>query len=194
MSTDTRRSLQHIRTPHIAAVIGIMASAAVALTVAGRGWWCPAGDISPWSWQVNSQHNSQHLIDAYSFTHVLHGIVEFWILSLLFSRLPLGWRFVIAVAIEAVWEVVENSSYVIERYRAMTISLDYYGDSVINSLSDIACCSLGFNIGYKLKFWKSLALFIATETILMLTIRDSLIINLIMLICPVDAIKAWQAG
>jgi hypothetical protein len=134
------------------------------------------------------------VIDAYSFTHVLHGIIEFWLIGLLFPRIPLAWRFVFALSIEGAWEVVENTDYIINRYREATISLDYFGDSIVNSIADIGCCALGFTIGYKLRFWKSAVLFIATEAILMLTIRDSLVINLIMLIYPIDAIKAWQAG
>jgi hypothetical protein len=107
---------------------------------------------------------------------------------------PLAWRFVIAIFIESSWEVAENTNYVINRYREATISLDYFGDSIINSLADIICCGLGFLIAYKLKFWKSLALFLLTEAILIATIRDSLIINIIMLIYPVEAIKQWQIG
>lgn len=99
-----------------------------------------------------------------------------------------------AVSVEAGWEVIENSSYVIERYRAATISFDYYGDSIVNSLSDITCCAVGYVLGYKLKFWKSAVLFLATELVLMITIRDSLIINLIMLIHPIHAIRTWQTG
>lgn len=176
------------------AFFSLVIAAVVSLWLQGRVWWCQAGDIVPWSWAVNSTHNSQHFIDAYSFTHVLHGILEFWLIGLVFRRVPLAWRFVIALFIEASWEVVENTDYVINRYREATISLDYFGDSIINSIADIACCALGFTIGYKLKFWRSLALFVATEAILILTIRDSLIINLIMLIYPIDAIKAWQTG
>lgn len=172
----------------------IAAAAVLLLWLQGRVWWCQQGDLVPWSWTVNSPHNSQHVIDAYSFTHILHGILEFWLIGLVFRRVPLAWRFLIAIFIEASWEVVENTEYVINRYREATISLDYFGDSIINSLADIACCALGFTIAYKLRFWKSLALFVATEIILILTIRDSLIINLIMLIYPLDAIKAWQIG
>jgi len=178
----------------IIAAICLMAAAAVFLWLQGRVFWCQAGDWSPWSWQINSAHNSQHVIDAYSFTHILHGVLEFWLIGLVFRRVPFAWRLVIAIFIEASWEVIENSSYIIERYRAATISLDYFGDSIVNSLSDITCCALGFSIAYKLKFRKSLALFVATELILIFTIRDSLIINLIMLIYPLDAIKAWQLG
>ncbi len=172
----------------------IMVIAAFILWTQGRVWWCQTGDYAPWAWNIWSTHNSQHLIDPYSFTHVLHGVLEFWLLGLVFRRVPVAWRLVIAVAIEACWEVAENSSYVIERYRAATISLDYFGDSILNSMSDIFCCGMGFVIAYKLKFWKSLALFLATEAVLVLTIHDSLLINMIMLIYPLEAIKKWQMG
>lgn len=158
----------------------------------GRVWWCQVGDYSPWAWNIWSGHNSQHLIDPYSFTHILHGILEFWLIGLVFRRVPLAWRMLIAVMIEGAWEIAENSSYIINRYREETISLEYFGDSVINSISDILCCIAGFVIAYKLRFWKSLGLFIATEIVLIFWVRDSLIINLIMLIYPLSSIKAWQ--
>ena len=176
------------------AIPSIMALAAFILWSQGRVWWCQAGDYSPWTWNIWSTHNSQHLVDPYSFTHVLHGVLEFWLLSLVFRRAPLAWRLVMAVAIESTWEIAENSTFVIERYRAATISLAYFGDSIINSLSDITCCATGFVIAYKLKFWNALALFLATETVLILTIRDSLLINILMLIYPIEAIKHWQMG
>ena len=160
----------------------------------GRVWWCQAGDYLPWSWDIWSRHNSQHLVDQYSFTHILHGILEFWLIGLVFRRVPLAWRLLIAVMIESTWEIVENSSYVIERYRTATISLDYFGDSIINSLSDITACATGFVIAYKLRFWRSLALFVVTEIVLIFWIHDSLLINIIMLIYPVEAIKHWQIG
>jgi len=166
----------------------------VVLNFEGRHWWCPAGDLWPWSWQIWSQHNSQHIVDPYSFTHVLHGVLEYWILGLLFPRLRPAWRLVIAVFIESSWEVAENSAYVIERYREETISLNYFGDSIINSISDIFCCAGGFTVAHKLRFWRSLALFLLTETVLILWIRDSLLINILMLIYPVDAIRQWQMG
>lgn len=172
----------------------LLAVAVVLLRLQGRVWWCQAGDYVPWSWEIWSTHNSQHLIDPYSFTHVLHGIAEFWLIGLIFQRLPLAWRFLVAVFIESVWEVVENTSYVIQRYREATMSLDYFGDSVTNSAADILCCALGFWIAWKLRFWKSVILFAATESILILTIRDSLIINVIMLLWPIEAIKRWQVG
>lgn len=172
----------------------LILTAVVLLLLQGRVWWCQAGDMVPWSWNIWSTHNSQHIIDPYSFTHVLHGVLEFWLIGLVFPRVPLAWRFFMAIFIESSWEVAENTSYVIQRYREETMSLDYFGDSIINSLADIVCCGLGFFIAYKLRFWKSLALFIATEVILILTIRDSLIINIIMLTWPIEALKNWQVG
>lgn len=166
----------------------------VLLYFQGRAWWCQAGDLVPWSWDIWSTHNSQHVIDPYSFTHILHGILEFWLLGLFFGRIPLVWRLLVALSIESSWEVVENSAYVIERYREETISLNYFGDSIINSVVDIFCCGIGFAIARKLRFWRSLVLFVLTEVILIFWIRDSLIINIIMLIWPLEAIKHWQMG
>ncbi|MBX7054607.1 MAG: DUF2585 family protein [Pyrinomonadaceae bacterium] len=177
-----------------AAYLLIVLAAIVILQMQGRVWWCQAGDITPWSWNIWSTHNSQHIVDPYSFTHVLHGVLEFWLIGLVFRRMPLAWRLALAVFIESAWEVAENSAAVIERYRSATISLDYFGDSIINSVADIACCSLGFVIAYKLRFWRSLALFVVTEILLIIFIKDSLIINIIMLLFPVEAIKTWQLG
>jgi hypothetical protein len=179
--------------PWIAIALTIVA-AAISLNFQGRVWWCEAGDYWPWSWEVWSRHNSQHVIDPYSFTHVLHGVLEFWLISLIFPRMPLAWRLCLALFIESSWEVGENTQYVINRYREATISLDYYGDSIINSLADIVCCALGFLIAMRLRFWRSLALFVATEVVLLFWIRDSLLLNILMLIYPLDAIKAWQTG
>jgi Protein of unknown function (DUF2585) len=171
-----------------------MFTAALALWGQGRVWWCPAGDYLPWSFNVWSGHNSQHVIDPYSFTHILHGVLEFWLLGLVFRKMPVAWRLLLAVMIEGSWEIIENTNYVINRYREATISLNYYGDSILNSLSDITCCGLGFLVAYKLRFWRSLAVFLATEAVLTVSIRDSLLLNIVMLIYPLDAIKHWQAG
>src|SRR5260221_5691393 len=175
-------------------MLSVVAAAVIAENFEGRVWWCQAGDYWPWAWDIWSRHNSQHLIDPYSFTHILHGVLEFWLLGLIFRKMPPAWRLLIAVMIEGSWEIAENSSYVINRYREATISLDYFGDSIINSMSDILCCATGFVIAYKLRFWKSLFLFVATEIILIFWIHDSLIINIIMLIYPLEAIKHWQMG
>src|SRR5687768_11604814 len=174
--------------------LAILFAAIVSLLLLGRVWWCQAGDYSPWSWTVNSRHNSQHIIDPYSFTHILHGILEFWLIGLVFTKMPLAWRFVLAIFIESSWEVVENTNYIINRYREATISLDYYGDSIANSLFDIVCCGVGFAIAYHVRLWWSAAIFFATEAILLILIRDSLLLNLLMLVWPLDAVKQWQMG
>lgn len=173
-------------------MLTVITVAVFILKMEGRVWWCQADDYVPWSWDIWSPHNSQHLVDPYSFTHILHGVLEFWIIGLIFRRIPPAWRMLFAVVIEASWEVAENSTYVIQRYREATISLDYFGDSVINSISDILCCATGFAVAYKLRFWRSLALFVTTEVILIFWIHDSLLINILMLIYPIEAVKHWQ--
>ena len=178
----------------VAAGAALFVSAIVVLWAQGRVWWCQAGDYTPWSWDIWTTHNSQHLIDPYSFTHMLHGVLEFWLIGLLFWKMPLAWRFVLALFIESSWEVVENTTYMINRYREETISLNYFGDSILNSVADIVFCAAGFLLAYVVRVWWSLALFLATEAVLLLTIRDSLTLNVIMLVYPLDAIKQWQAG
>jgi hypothetical protein len=175
-------------------IFAVAALTAFQLWRQGRVWWCQAGDYSPWSWEVWSAHNSQHVFDPYTFTHILHGILFFWIASLIFGKLSLAWRLLIAISVESAWEVVENTNMIIQRYREATISLDYYGDSIINSLADILSFSFGFRLAYKLRFWISFAFFVVVEIVLLLWIRDSLILNIIMLIYPLDAIKKWQTG
>lgn len=177
-----------------AVMLAALIAAVIVLNVEGRVWWCQQGDYVPWSWVIYSAHNSQHFIDPYTFTHILHGVLEFWILGLIFRKMPLAWRMAIAVGIECAWEMAENSNTIIERYRAVTISLDYFGDSIINSISDILSCATGFLIAYKLRFWRSLIFFMLTEIILIFWIHDSLIINIIMLIYPIEALRQWQAG
>ncbi len=176
------------------AIFAIIVVTVVMLSWQGRVMWCAQGDYTPWAWNIWSSHNSQHILDPYTFTHILHGVLEFWLIGLVFWKMPMAWRFVLAIFIESSWEVAENSSYIINRYREETISLDYFGDSIINSVADIAACASGFMIARYLRFWRSLAFFVATELILLLTIKDSLIVNIIMLIYPIDSIKAWQVS
>lgn len=179
----------------------ILMSAAILLTVLvlhlqGRIWWCKwDAPYLLWSSDAWSKHSSQHLFDPYSFTHVLHGMLFYAALFLIFRRrLPLVWLLFFAVAVESGWEILENSKAIIERYRAATFSLDYFGDSVANSIGDILSCALGFLVAHKLAFWRSLLLFALVETVLIFTIRDSLLINIVMLIHPIESIKTWQTG
>lgn len=158
----------------------------------GRIWWCRLGDYALWSSDAWGSHNSQHLFDPYSFTHGLHGILYFWLISLVFRKMPVVWQFTLAIFLECAWEILENTNTVIEHYRAATLALNYYGDSIFNSTSDVFSCAVGFLIAYKLNFRRSLALLLLTEIILLIWIHDSLLLNVIMLIHPIEAVKAWQ--
>ncbi|MGI8493731.1 MAG: DUF2585 family protein [Pyrinomonadaceae bacterium] len=176
----------------LAAIFPLLGLTIFQLHNQGRIWWCKLGDYAPWSSDAWGKHNSQHLFDPYSFTHVLHGLLYFWLASLIFRKMPLVWRFFSAMFVECAWEVLENTNQIIEHYRTATLALDYYGDSITNSIGDVFCCGVGFWIACKLKFWRSLVLFLLIEIVLLVTIRDSLIVNIIMLIHPIEAIKAWQ--
>lgn len=160
----------------------------------GRIWWCNLGDYSPLSSDAWGSHNSQHLFDPYSFTHILHGILYFWLISLVFRKMPLVWQFFLAIFVESAWEVLENTNAVVEHYRTATLALNYFGDSVFNSFGDVLSSAVGFWIAYKLRFWRSLALFVLTEIVLLYWIRDSLLVNIILLIYPIEAIKTWQGS
>jgi len=168
--------------------------AAVVLWTMGRVLWCKQGDLLPYSFDIWSAHNSQHLLDPYTFTHVLHGVVFYGILRAIFGPERFRIRLMVAVVIESIWEVVENSSWIIDKYREATISLDYNGDSVANSMADIVACVGGFMLAATLPAWGSVAFFLIVEVVLALWIRDSLILNIVMLTVPLDVIKEWQMG
>ena len=176
----------------------IIISMCFLLSAQGRVWVCKwDSPLYLWSNDVWSKHNSQHLFDPYLFTHLLHGFLFYWILNLVINKvigkmLLFIWLLLLAVLIESVWEIAENSAYVIEIYRSNTASLEYFGDSIINSLGDVLACTFGFFIACKLKFRWALALFFLIEIILVLTIKDSLLLNILMLIYPIEAIKYWQ--
>ena len=176
------------------AILIVLAATAYQLRSQGRLWRCSCGRLLLWSGDAWSSDTSQHLLDPYSFTHMLHGFVFCGLLAWCASRLLPVWRLSLAVSAESLWEVIENSDSVIRRYREATAALGYQGDTVVNSLGDILTCGLGFMLARGLGFCCSLALFLMVEIVLLIWIRDSLILNVLMLIYPVDSIKAWQTG
>jgi hypothetical protein len=185
------RSRQRV-TAAIAAAL-VVAAAVIELAM-GRVPICRCGYVKFWHGVVFSAENSQHLTDWYTFSHIIHGI-GFYALLWLFARwIPPRIRFLIAVLLEASWEVVENTPAVIEHYRAVTISLDYYGDSVINSVFDIAAMMSGYWLAKRIPAWTAIVLVVLLEIGVAMVIRDNLTLNIIMLLHPVDAIRQWQSA
>ncbi len=176
-------------------IIGIMVGVAIVLFSMGRIPICKCGDIKLWHGVVFSSENSQHLSDWYTFTHILHGFMFYAILRWIGRKRgwPVATCLLIAVGLEGMWEILENTSYVINRYRETTISLDYFGDSILNSMSDICAMMFGFFLASRLRTWLSIVFVVVVEIFLALFIRDNLTINLIMLSFPIDAIKNWQS-
>ena len=184
-------------------VVGVLlVITVVSLRLEGRIWWCdaePSGDWSPWISDVWTSHCSQHLADPYSITHMSHGLI-FWTALFFLARwfprvaVPMRWRLALSVGVAAAWEIVENTEFVINRYRSVTMSLDYMGDSVANSLGDVLACGLGFLIAQKLGWKWAMGIFVFTEIVLLFWMRDNLTLNVIMLLWPIDAIKEWQSS
>ena len=181
------------RIPYLLTAL-IIALAAAYLLWIGREPICKCGDIKLWHGTVVSSENSQHISDWYTPSHIIHGFLFFGILWLVARRLSLGWRLAIATLVEALWEIVENSDAVIERYRSVTISLDYFGDSVLNVVADITAMIIGFFLASRLPVWATVALAIAFEATTIWLIRDGLALNVLMLLWPLDSVAAWQAG
>ena len=162
----------------------------------GRVLVSRTGRLMLWVGQVATPENSQQVFDWYSFSHVIHGIVFYAVFHLIGRRWnwPLGLRLVLAVVVEVAWEVFENTPFTIERYRKATIALDYYGDSVLNSMCDVLCCAAGFFLAARAPVWLSAALVVLMELFVGYMIRDNLTLNILMLLWPVEAVKRWQSG
>src|SRR5215213_7456686 len=176
------------------AIVLVLIGTVLVLRSQGRLWLCSCNYLLLWSGDPWSPDNSQHLLDPYSFTHLLHGFLLCGLLALAVPRLSVAWRLWLAVSIEAVWEVIENSEFVIRRYRQATAALGYHGDTIVNSLADILVCGVGFVVARRLGLRYTAALFVLTEITLALWIRDNLTLNVLMLIHPIEAVKEWQAA
>lgn len=164
----------------------------VLLRAQGRMFLCACGYFDIWTSDTCSSNNSQQLFDPYSFTHVLHGVLFFWLITLLFRRLTVSWQFWLALLLESAWEVFENTSFVINKYRTETAALGYQGDTVVNSLGDLTCALVGFLVARRLGPRWSLLVFLLLELVLILWIHDSLLLQILMLVRPVEAVKLWQ--
>jgi hypothetical protein len=176
----------------------LLVAIALILLVMGREAICKCGTIKLWHGQTVSAENSQHVSDWYTFSHIIHGFI-FYAVAFVFCRWR-GWRFdwskalVAAIIVEGAWEIFENTDFVINRYRAQTIALDYYGDSVLNSVADTLWMAFGFLMAAKLSWKTTLSLALIMEVGVGLLIRDNLTLNIIMLLWPIEAIKTWQTG
>jgi hypothetical protein len=175
-------------------MIGVFLGMVAALRLQGRLWTCSCGYVLFWAQNINSADNSQHLFDPYTFTHLIHGFLFAGLVHFLWPKLTEIWNLTVALSAEMLWEAIENRTVVIERYRSETVSIGYVGDTILNSAGDILACGLGIVIARRLGLWRTVALAVVIELILLVTVRDNLLLNIIMLFYPIDAIRVWQSG
>lgn len=175
-------------------VIGILFTLAATLYAMGRIPICKCGYVKLWHGVVRSSENSQHLTDWYTPSHVIHGFAFYGVLWLIARRLPVGARLALATIVEAAWEVFENTDFTINRYRSVTISLDYYGDSIINSVCDVVAMTAGFVMAARFPVWVIVTMTVLLELLVASVIRDNLTLNILMLLYPLEAVRRWQSG
>ena len=174
--------------------LGLAVLAAAILLWMGRPAICPCGEVKLWVGEVNGPDNSQHIADWYTPSHIIHGFLFYLVGWLFLRRNPPGDRLIGAIVIEGAWEILENSHWVIDRYRDSTMALGYSGDSVVNSLADMIWMIVGFGIARRLPVWATVALAVGFELLTLIVIRDNLTLNVLMLVAPVDSIANWQAA
>jgi hypothetical protein len=177
-----------------AIAVAILPALAIVEALLGQPALCRCGRLRLWTGRADGPETSQMLVDWYSASHIVHGLLFYGILRRLAPELALGWRLLLATLIEAAWELTENSPAVIARYRATTIAIGYSGDSVVNSVSDVAMMMLGFAFAAAVSGRLSILAAIALELASLIAIRDNLTLNVLMLAHPIDAIRRWQAG
>ena len=195
MPADTAVDSKRLKLRHYLLIAGLMIGAAAAiLLLMGRNPICTCGNVKLWVGETNSSDNSQHIADWYTLSHIIHGFLFYGIFWIVARKLPIGQRLLMAVVVEAAWEIFENTDMVINRYREATIALGYVGDSVLNSVSDILFMVLGFFFAARAPLWLTIVLAIFFELLAGWVIRDNLTLNIVMLLYPLDVIKAWQGG
>jgi hypothetical protein len=172
----------------------VVLAAVALLRLEGRLWWCKCGSPALWIGDAWGSHTSQHLFDPYSISHMVHGVLFAGLAWLVLRRWPFAWQFSLAIAIECLFEVVENSDAMIARFRAATAAVGYEGDSIANSLGDILFAAAGVVLARRIGVKWSIVFVVANELVLLVWIRDSLLVNILMMIYPIDAIRTWQAG
>jgi len=179
---------------YAAIVAGLIAVQVLSLLALGHPPICTCGSVKLWHGDVLSAENSQHLTDWYTFSHIIHGFGFYLLLWLIAQRAPIGLRFAIAVGLEVGWEILENTPLIMDRYRESALAQGYYGDSIINSVSDTLAMSFGFFLARKQPVWLTIVLTIAMELFVGYMIRDNLTLNIIQLIHPNATLSRWQAG
>lgn len=173
---------------------GILFTQVTVLFIFGQPPICTCGYVKLWEGVVRSSGNSQHISDWYTFSHIIHGLAFYGLLKLVFPKMPVAWRFAIAVGLEAGWEILENTPMVINHYRKQALAQGYVGDSILNSACDNFAMIAGFIFAWRAYAWVTVGLVVAFELFTLVCIRDNLTLNIVNLIYPIESLNRWQGG